>query len=244
MKTALSNPSAPPTAPEMSRQVMTYGSTVAKTAAMFAVLLASAGVVWSIGPTFWFPAAIGGSIAALILGIIIAMKKKPSGILTILFTIAEGVLVGGFSAALESRFHGIVGYAVLATLCTFAAMLVLFSTGVVRASKKLTKIVMIAMVGYGLFSLVNFLLVLTGVMDGYGLRDVTVFGIPLGIPLGILAVLMAAYCLVMDFDMIQNGVRNRMPEKYEWLGVYGLISTIVWMYIEFLRLFSFFYRSN
>jgi uncharacterized YccA/Bax inhibitor family protein len=95
------------------------------------------------------------------------------------------------------------------------------------------------------FSLVNVVLMLTGVVDGFGgLRDVTIFGIPLGIPLGILVVIMAAYSLVVDFDQVKRGVETGQPRIYGWTAAFGIMVTVVWLYLEILRLASYFMPRN
>ena len=109
----------------------------------------------------------------------------------------------------------------------------------IRASARATKIFLIAMVGYLVFSLVNLGLQAFGVIrTPFGLSSMTFFGIPLGVLIGVLVVLMAAYSLVLDFDQIQQGVRRGLPAKYGWTGAFGLMVTIVWLYVEFLRIFA------
>ena len=101
--------------------------------------------------------------------------------------------------------------------------------------------VVVATLGYMIFSLINFALVMTGAATGaWGLRSLTIMGIPLGIPLGILAVILASFFLAIDFESIENGVRNGLPQRYAWAGAFGLVVTIVWLYVEFLRLLSYF----
>ena len=94
--------------------------------------------------------------------------------------------------------------------------------------------------GYGIFCLINLGLMATGATTGaWGLRSMTIMGIPLGIPLGILAVVLASLFLAIDFESIENGVRNGLPQRYAWAGAFGLVLTIVWLYVEFLRLLSY-----
>lgn len=245
MRTALTNASSTPTvapqmAPATQQRAMSVEGSILKTAALFGVLLVVAAGVWFAGPAVWFPASITGSIAGLVLGLVLAFKKQPSPVLSVLFAVAEGAMVGGFSAALETQFNGIVGHAVLATLATLGALLALFSFGKIRTSPKLTKVIVVAAAGYALFSLINFGLVAFGIMDGFGVRDFEIFGVPLGVPPGIVAVLMAAYFLVMDFEQVKTGVENRMPSKFEWVAAYSLLATLVWMYVEFVRLLTYF----
>lgn len=218
---------------------MSYGGVLNKTLGSFAVLLAVAVLTWMAGPALWYPLAIAGSIGGLILGLVLAFKKEPSAPLTLLFAAAEGALVGGFSAALNVTTHGIVLYAAAATLTTFAIVLLLFRSGKLRASKRLTQFAIVAGLSYLAFSLVNFALTLFGVMPGMGLRDVEVFGIPLGIPLGIFAVILSTVYLILDFDNAKKGVESRADSRFEWTAAWSLLATITFMYIEFLRLFHY-----
>ena len=97
-----------------------------------------------------------------------------------------------------------------------------------------------AALGYGLFCLINLGLMMTGATTGaWGLRSLTIMGIPLGVILGILAVIMASFFLAVDFESIENGVRNGLPQRYAWAGAFGLVLTIVWLYVEFLRLLKY-----
>ena len=99
----------------------------------------------------------------------------------------------------------------------------------------------VATFGYMIFSLINFALMMTGMTTGaWGLRSLTIMGIPLGVPLGILAVILASFFLAIDFESIENGVRNGLPQRYAWAGAFGLVVTLVWLYVEFLRLLSYF----
>lgn len=224
---------APPTLPAADR--MTYDDVIIRTGAMLAIVI-GVGVVGWMNPILATPAAIIG----LVLGLVNAFKKQPSPLLITLYAAAQGLFIGGISAIFEGIYPGIVVQAVLATASVFVVTLFLFSSGKIRASKKMTKIFMIALGGYLLFSLVNFGLVLFGAMDGMGMRDVTIMGIPLGVIVGILAVFMAAYSLVLDFDFVKRGVETGIAKKMAWSAAFGLTVTLVWLYVEFLRLFSYF----
>jgi uncharacterized YccA/Bax inhibitor family protein len=105
----------------------------------------------------------------------------------------------------------------------------------------MTKIVMIAMIGYLVFSVLNLILMWTNVLPQdqmFGLYSMKIAGIPIGLIIGILVVFLAAYSLVMDFDQIQQGVRNGAPRKYGWLGAFGIMVTVVWLYVEILRILA------
>jgi uncharacterized YccA/Bax inhibitor family protein len=222
---------------------MTYQDTILKTLAGFAVLLVGAAIGWV------FPAlAIVGAIAGLVLALVNIFKKKPSPGLILAYAFAEGLLVGGVSMFFSRMWDGIVPMALLGTLGVVGVTLALFANGKVRVSKRATQIFLVATLGYLAFSLINIVLMMTGVTSSFGgLRgiEIPIFGgIPLGIPLGILVVLLAAYSLVMDFDYIQQGVRTGQPRIYGWTGAFGIIVTVVWLYLEILRLLSYFLPRN
>lgn len=213
---------------------MTYENTITKTVVLFITVVAFAAVGWVI-PALMIP----GAIVGLVLGLVNSFKKQPSVPLIIGYAIAEGLFLGGISGFYETQWPGIVSQAVIGTLSVFAVTLLLFRSGKVRTSPRMTKIVLVAMVGYMVFSLVNFVMMLTGVTDNmFGARGIVVFGIPLGVVIGLLAVLLAAYSLVMDFELIQNGVKNRVPEKWGWQAAFGLMVTLIWLYLEILRIIA------
>ncbi|TAJ47530.1 MAG: Bax inhibitor-1/YccA family protein [Herbiconiux sp.] len=234
-------PSATPT----DTQRMSYDGVILKTAGMFVVLLATA----AIGFLANFPVPtvlglglmIGGVIGGLVFGLVNAFKREPSVPLILLYAAFEGLAIGAISGFFEAQWSGIVLQAVLATLAVFGVTLALFASGKIRASKRATKVFLIALVGYGIFSLLNFVLMITGVVtDPWGLRGATIGGFPIGIIIGLFAVLLAAYSLVLDFDSIQRGVKAGAPRKYEWSGAFGLVLTLVWLYLELLRIIAMF----
>lgn len=217
-----------------SANPMTYENTISKTVFLLLMVLAGGAVGWFV-PILMLPGLIGG----LVLGLVNAFKKEPSPPLIVAYAAAQGLFLGGISGFLEGSFPGIVSQAVIGTLSVFAVVLLLFRSGKVRTSPRMTKIVLVAMAGYLVFSLVNFGMMMFGATSNpWGLRGVEVFGIPLGLGLGVLAVLLAAYSLVMDFELIQNGVRNQVPEKWGWSAAFGLTVTLVWLYLEILRILA------
>ena len=220
-----------PSATPADTSRMSYDDTIMKTGLMFVVLLATAVVGWIV-PGVW----IAGAIVGLVLGLVNSFKREPSPVLIMLYAAAQGLFIGGISAFFEARYEGIVVQAVLATLAVFRTTLALFANGKIRASKRATKIFLIAMIGYAVFSLLNFVLMIAGVFPAdnmFGMRA----GI-FGIIIGVFAVILAAYSLVLDFDSIQQGVRNRAPRKYGWSGAFGIMVTVIWLYTEILRMFA------
>ena len=234
---------------------MTIEDTVAKTIGLFAILVVGAvvGWIWTMSPVTAqnpnptvLPMIVGGLVGfVLSLVVIFTSRKKVRPGLIFAYAAAEGLFVGGISAFFEFIWPGIVTQATLATLVVVGVTLALFASGKIRASKRATKIFLIAMVGYLVFSLVNVGLMLFGVTDNaFGLRSETIFGIPLGLILGVLVVIMAAYSLVLDFDQIQQGVRNGVPRQMGWLGGFGIMVTVVWLYVEILRMIAIIRGSN
>ena len=228
-----------PAAGSQDTNRMTYEDTIAKTALSFGILVVAAAIGWFLTPTLGILPAMVGAIVGLVLGLVNSFKKVPSAPLILAYAAFEGLFVGGISMIFETIWSGVVLQATLATLVVVGVTLALFASGKIRASKKATKIFLIAMIGYLVFSLVNVVLMVTGVNDNaFGLRSEEIFGIPLGLIIGVLAVLMAAYSLVLDFDFIQRGVNNRADRKYGWSGAFGIMVTVVWLYVELLRLFA------
>lgn len=219
---------------------MTYENTISKTVTLFLIVLAFGAVGWFV-PALMIP----GAIAGLVLGLVNAFKKEPSVPLIIAYAAAQGLFLGGISMYFEAQLPGIVAQAVIGTFSVFGVTLMLFRSGKVRTSPRMTKIVLIAMGGYLVFSLVNFGMMMFGAThSAWGMRtDIEIMGMPLGIVVGVLAVLLAAYSLVMDFELVQNGVKNRVPEKWGWTAAFGLMVTLIWLYLEILRIIAIF-RSN
>ncbi|GMA30519.1 Bax inhibitor-1/YccA family protein [Litorihabitans aurantiacus] len=223
---------------------MTYDDVIMKTATVL-------GTIILFGAFNWFgPAAIGmpglqmpllfiGAIGGFVLGLVNAFKREPAPALILAYAALQGLFMGGISFIFEAQWSGIVLQALLATVATFTAVLLLFRSGKVRNTPKFQRIVMVSLIGYAIFSLVNLVLMWTGVMENaWGIRGVEVMGIPLGVLIGVAAVVLAAATLVIDFDGIQKGVQRGAPARYAWSAAFGLAVTLVWMYLEFLRLLA------
>ncbi|MGF9660243.1 Bax inhibitor-1/YccA family protein [Arthrobacter crystallopoietes] len=215
---------------------MTYDDVIMKTLACLALVLAGAAVGWMV-PALMIP----GMLVGLVLGLVNAFKKEPSKGLILTYAAAEGLFVGGLSAVLDGMFPGIATQAVLGTVCVFAVTLALFKSGKVRATPKAMKFFMIAIIGYAVFSLVNLGLTMFGVMDNpWGIRGADIPGtnIPWGVVIGLFAIGLAAFSLIMDFTSIEEGVRQGVDRKYSWTAAFGLTVTLVWLYVEILRLLA------
>jgi len=221
------------TGAEMNR--MTYEDTAVKTVVLFAVLLVGAAVGWFVPGL-----AIVGALVGFVLAMVNTFKRQPSVPLILGYAAFEGLFLGGLTGIIEAQLPGTAIEALTATLVTVGVTLALFASGRIRASARATKIFLIAFVAYFVFRLVELVVQLVGgTHSNFGLSDsIHVFGIPLGVLIGVLAVLLAAYSLVLDFDQIQQGVRRGLPAKYGWTGAFGIMVTVVWLYVEFLRIFA------
>jgi uncharacterized YccA/Bax inhibitor family protein len=226
-----------PSASSIDTNRMTIEDTIVKTAISFAFLLAGAAVGWVV-PGLWAPAMVVGLVLAFVN--IFKNRRKPSAALTLAYAGVQGVFIGGISVFYEAAWSGVVLQAVIGTLVVVGVTLALFASGKIRASARATKIFFIAIIGYLVFSFINLILIWTGVSsDPWGLSgSVKIFGIPLGLVIGVLVVLMCAYSLVLDFDAIQQGVKNRAPRAFAWAGAFGIMVTVIWLYLELLRIFA------
>ena len=223
-----------PSASSVDTGRMSYEDTIMKTLISFGILVAGAVVGW-VAPVL----AIPGFVVGFILALVNIFKKQPSRGLILTYAAFQGLFVGGISQIFSLQWEGIVPQAVFGTLAVIGVTLFLFLSGKFRSSPRMTRIVMVAMVGYLVFSLVNCGLMVFGATDGmFGLRSMEIFGIPLGVFLGILVVFLAAYSLVMDFESIQAGVQQGAPRVFGWQAAFGIMVTVVWLYIEILRLLA------
>ncbi|MBN2176372.1 MAG: Bax inhibitor-1/YccA family protein [Demequinaceae bacterium] len=215
---------------------MTYEGTVTKTTGLLTLLFATATVTWLVEPML----GIIGAIVGFVLALVIIFKKQIKPGLIIAYAAAEGVFLGGLSAIVEQGegMQGVAFQALLATGTTAAVCLWLYRSGRVRVTEGYKRVLLMGMISYGIFCLVNFVLVLGG-MDGWGLRsEVKIGGIPLGIIVGAIAIVLASMSLIMDFDGIKRGVERGVPEIFEWAAAFGLVVTLVWLYVEFLRVLA------
>ena len=209
---------------------MSIDDVVVKTAILFAVLLPTAAIGWFLqSPILLW----GGLIVGFVLSLVISFKQSTSPALILPYAAAEGFFLGGISWVFEQVWPGIVAEAVLGTLAVFVAALLAFRSGKIRVTPKFRRTVLIAMGGYLLFGLVNLVVIAFGGGGTFGLQSGG-----LGIVIGVFAIGLAATMLVLDFDYAQQGVRNGLPERYSWLAAFGLLVTLVWLYLEILRLLA------
>jgi len=220
-----------PTATAQDTGRMTVEDVTVRTGIMLATLVATGGLTWYFDlEALAFPAAIIG----LILGLVIALKQvtKPAVILS--YAAIQGVFLGGISKLFESAYDGIVLQAIVGTVGVAVTMLFLYRSGKIRVTPKFTKMVIGATMGYFVLIMVNLVAsFFTG--GGLGLFE----GGLLSMGIALFAIGLASLNLVLDFDFIQKGADAGIPERYGWLAAFGLVVTLVWLYIEILRLLSY-----
>jgi uncharacterized YccA/Bax inhibitor family protein len=220
-----------PTATSQDTGRMTVEDVTVRTAILLTTLVVTGAATWVLDlEALAFPAAIVG----MILGIVISLKQitKPAAIIA--YAAIEGVFLGGVSKLFETAYNGIVVQAIVGTLGVAAVMLALYRSGKIRVTPQFTKMVIGATVGYFLLIMVN--LVASFFTDGgLGLFD----GGALSIGIAAFAIGLASLNLVLDFDFIQKSADAGVPERYGWLAAFGLVVTLVWLYIEILRLLSY-----
>src|SRR5215207_2264114 len=212
---------------------MTLDDVVMKTAATLGVVVATGAVAWifELGGL-----AIVGALVGFVLALVIAFKQSTNPALVLSYAAAEGLFLGGISRVFNDAFGGgIVIQAVVGTAGVFAGMLVVYKTGAIRVTPKFTRWLLGALIGVVVLMLVN--LIASFITDGgLGLRD----GGPLAIGFSLLCIGVAAFTFLLDFDMIDKGIKQGAPERFAWYAAFGLTVTLVWLYLEILRLLSYF----
>ncbi|WLR48753.1 Bax inhibitor-1/YccA family protein [Halobacillus litoralis] len=216
-----------------SGKTMTLGGTTAKIALLFIFLVGTAAYTWyqySLGVDVTLMMVIG-AIGGLIFALITAFFPKAAPVTAPIYAALEGFFIGGISAFVEGAYSGIVIQAVSLTLAVMGALLILYATRVIKVTRNFRLMVVSATLGIFLVYLVNFILNFFGMTVPY-LHSSG----PIGIGISLFIVAIAALNLVLDFDFIEKGVNRGAPKHMEWYGAFGLIVTLVWLYIEILRL--------
>jgi uncharacterized YccA/Bax inhibitor family protein len=216
--------------------VMTVQGTVNKTALLLVLALATASAAWVLG-TAGGPGVGGWAIGASLvgLGVAIATIVRPqwSPVTAPIYALVQGVVLGLVSMWFEASFEGIAIQAVALTFGVMGAMLVLYRTGVIKVTQRFRAGVLAATLGIAVVYLVALGLSLFGVRVPF-LWD----GSPLGILISLVIVVVAALNLLLDFDLIERGARSGAPAYMEWYAAFGLLVTLVWLYLELLRLLA------
>ncbi|MET3951815.1 Bax inhibitor-1/YccA family protein [Arthrobacter sp. UYEF36] len=219
---------------------MTYDDVIMKTGACLGAVVAGAAVTLVVAEGLAYMLMIVGALGGFVLALVNTFKKQPSPALILAYAALEGLFLGGLTRILDGIYPGVGLQAVIGTLSVFAVTLLLFKNGKVRATPKAMRFFMIATIGYAVFALINMVMVWTGAVDSpFGLRtEIEIFGIPLGVFIGVLAIGLAAFALIMDFTSIEAGVRSGAPQRFSWTAAFGLTVTLVWLYVEIIRLLA------
>lgn len=219
-------------------ETMTINGTVNKTAMLLFLIVLAASWVWHLfftsgNPALVFPWIWGGAIGGFIVALITIFKKEWVGVTAPLYAILEGLFLGGISAIFESAYPGIVLQAVALTFGTLFALLLAYKSGLIKATENFKLGVVAATGGIALVYLATFILGLFKIqipfIHGSGL---------FGIIFSLVVVVVASLNLVLDFDFIESGAEKGAPKYMEWYGAFGLMVTLIWLYIEILRLLS------
>jgi len=226
------------TAGVYSGDVMTMKGTINKSILLFITLLVPAAWIWwkmggnpetAQGLTGWM---IGSAILGFVLSLVIVFKKSWAPVIAPLYAAVEGVFLGLISMVFDYIYPGIVMEAVGVTLLVFAAMLMAYRTGLLRATPMFTKVIVMATLGVAFFYLIN--MIVTWVTGnnwyaGSSTLSIVVSAVVAGI---------AAFNLILDFNLIEEGSKSGFPKYMEWFCAFGLMVTIVWLYLEILRLLA------
>jgi uncharacterized YccA/Bax inhibitor family protein len=228
--TATGYPAAPPAV-----QPMTIDDVVVKTVTLLGITGATAVAAWALIPNALVgPAWIGAALTGLVLGLVISFMRIANPALVIAYALVEGVFVGMVSKFFESLYDGIVLQAATATFGVFFVMAALYKARVIRATPKFVKGMIAVMAGLFAVMLINFVLAMFGINTG--LRD----GSPLAIGFSIVCIVVASLSFILNFNEIEEGVRMGLPARYSWTAAFGILVGLVWLYIEILRLLSYF----
>lgn len=216
---------------QQSGDRLTYEDVIVKTGVLFTILLAMAAIAWFVVPVQALGAVlIGGLVVAAAVFVITLFSKTISPLVAVIYSAAQGLVIGAVSKLFESLYNGVVFQAVTATLIVFGVSLFLFRSGKVRATSKFRKVLSVGLMSYVVFILGNFAFAM---ITGNSLRGGT-----MGLVVGFLAVILAAMSLISDFDRITTAVEAGAPRKTSWVAAFGLVVTLIWLYLELLRIIA------
>lgn len=220
---------------------MTVAGAATKTLLLFGLLILTASITWKMvgveSPAL-MPCIIGGAIGAVILAIVACVKPDKAYIFGPLYALCEGLLIGAVSAMYAAAYDGIITSALLLTLAVSGVVFLCYRFGLLRASNTFVKVITFATLGIAAFYLLSFILGFFGI-------NITVFNMgAIGIIIQLVIVGVAALNLVLDFHNIENGAANGVPAQFEWYYAFGLMVTLVWIYMEILRLLAILARRD
>jgi uncharacterized YccA/Bax inhibitor family protein len=230
---------APPQAPATTGR-MTIDDVVLRTGTTLGILIVTAALAWALLPVDdanigrSYGIGIGAAVIGMVLALVQSFKRTATPALIVSYAAFEGVFLGVVSNIVDNRIaSGAAMQAVIGTLAVFAAVLVAYKAGWIRVNRRFYGFVMAAALGFLLLMVVNLLFAAFGGGDGLGFRSGG-----LGILFGIIGVLLGACFLALDFKQVEDGIAYGAPREEAWLAAFGLTLTLVWIYMEFLRLIA------
>ncbi|MER6122715.1 Bax inhibitor-1/YccA family protein [Streptomyces sp. NPDC001795] len=232
---------APPQAPATTGR-MTMDDVVMRSAMTLGTVAVGAILAWALLPvsSTSYGLAVGSALVAFVLAMVQSFKRTPSPALILGYAAFEGVFLGVISEMYNAQWHGAPFQAVLGTMAVSGATLLVYKAGWIRVTARYARIGMAIAIAFVLVMAVNLLLVAFGVAPDGGLRSMG----PLGALVGIVAILLGAFFLTLDFKQIEDGIAYGAPREEAWLAAFGLTMTLVWIYVEMLRLVAIFSSND
>lgn len=221
----------------LDSEPMTVNGAINKTFILLAILLVTSYTVWDAAFKGFMDKAMMlgavGFVVSIISFVVIMINRKALPIAAPVYAAAEGLLLGGISALFEKSYPGIAIQAIGGTFATLFTMLVLYRTGVIKCTEKFRSVILISTISIAGIYLINFL----GSFFGMHVPQITTSS-NIGIAFSAVVVVIAALNLIIDFDFIERGAQNMLGKTYEWYGAFGLMVTLIWLYIEILNLLA------
>jgi uncharacterized YccA/Bax inhibitor family protein len=211
---------------------MTMEDVSIRTGILLVTAIVTGAITWTLGLS---ALALPALIVGFGLGLFISLKQVTNPAAIITYAAVQGVVLGAISQVFEQRYPGIVVQAVVGTTAVAGGALFMYRSGRIRVTPKLTKMVFAGLIGFLGLAVVNIIASIF-VDGGLGLRS----GGPLAVAFSLFAIGLASFCLIIDFDYIDNGVKAGLPERYGWYAAFSLMVTLIWLYVEILRLLSYF----
>ena len=225
---ALENMYNAPAASSLRTGRMTIDDVVTRTGILFAVLVAVGAAAWTLN--LGGGAMMLGVFGGFALAMVNSFSKKVKPGMIIAYAAFEGLALGTISHLYNDMYQGIVSQAILVTICAFTGMLFAYKSGRIRVTPKFTKVLMTALIGYVVLGLLSMI----GSLFGASIYNIGGFGLIIATG----GMVLASFFLILDFDQIQKGINAGLPEQESWRAAFGLMVTIVWLYLEVLRLLS------
>ncbi|GAB2801653.1 Bax inhibitor-1/YccA family protein [Streptomyces daliensis] len=224
-----------PAQPQAGR--MTIDDVVSRTGMTVGLVVVAAAFAWITDLSLGL--AIGAALVAMVLALVQSFKRKAVPALILAYAAFEGLFLGAISNYIDGYVNGAAMQAVLGTMAVFAAVLVMYKTRIIRVTQRFYRFVMAAAIGFILLMGVNLLFAVFGGGDGLGFRSGG-----MGILFGVIGIVLGALFLALDFKQVEDGIAYGAPREESWLAAFGLTLTLVWIYLEFLRLIAILQGDN